>query len=366
MFDQRRRALTDHQIAQGLDCVAMVPGANMRYLTGLDMFLMERPTVIFFPVEGQPACLLPTLEAGAAREKLPFEAQWFVYSDEEGYEGAFRQACAALKLAGKRIGVEYLRMRALELRRLEQNAPGSQFVALEEVVPDLRVRKDEHEIELMRHAARLTEQALAEVSERIAPGRTERELAAELKVAFLQMGAEGLSFDPLVAAGPNTTLPHAKPSTRPIAPGDLVLIDCGVTWQGYCADITRTFAIGPIDPELERVYEVVRQANVAARAAVAEGVPAQEIDRVARRVITEAGYGQHFIHRTGHGLGLEVHEPPYIVEGNERPLPLGATFTVEPGIYLPGRGGVRIEDDVAVTPDGAETLTSFPRELIRL
>ena len=164
MFDQRRRALLSHQTAQGLDCVAIVPGANLRYLTGLDVFLMERPTIIFFPVEGQPACLLPTLEEGAAREKLPFDARWFVYSDEEGYEGAFQQACAALKLAGKRIGVEYLRMRALERRRLEQNAPGSQFVALEEVMPDLRVQKDEHEIALIRSAAHLTEQALAEVS----------------------------------------------------------------------------------------------------------------------------------------------------------------------------------------------------------
>ena len=175
-----------------------------------------------------------------------------------------------------------------------------------------------------------------------------------------------MAFDRLVAAGPDAAAGQATPTARQIASGDLVVIDCGVTWQGYCADITRTFAVGQIDPEMERVYEVVRQANEAGRAAVDERVPAQEVDRAARRVITEAGYGEYFVHRTGHGVGLEVHEPPYIVEGNETPLPLGATFTVEPGIYLPGRGGVRIEDDVLVIPEGADTLTSFPRELIRL
>jgi Xaa-Pro dipeptidase len=197
-------------------------------------------------------------------------------------------------------------------------------------------------------------------------GMTERAVAALLKIEMLEAGAEGMSFAPLVVAGPNAASPHAGPSDRPIQPGETIVVDCGVTVGGYAADITRTFAIGALEPELARVYEVVRAANEAGRAAVGPGVPAEEVDRVARAVIEESGYGAYFTHRTGHGLGLEVHEPPYIVAGNERPLEPGMTFTVEPGVYLPGQGGVRIEDDVVVTSDGAESLTSFEREFIPL
>ena len=163
-------------------------------------------------------------------------------------------------------------------------------------------------------------------------------------------------------AGPNAASPHAVPSDRPIQPGETIVVDCGAIVGGYAADITRTFAIGALEPEMARVYEIVQAANAAGRAAAGPGVPAEEVDRAARAVIEEAGYGECFTHRTGHGLGLEVHEPPYIVAGNERVLKPGMTFTVEPVIYLPGRGGVRIEDDVVVTPTGAESLTTFPRE----
>jgi Xaa-Pro dipeptidase len=173
-----------------------------------------------------------------------------------------------------------------------------------------------------------------------------------------------MPFEPIVVAGPNAASPHAVPSDRPIRPGEPIVIDCGAVMGGYVSDITRTVAFGGLPEEMMRVYEVVRRANEAGRAAVRPGRAAQEVDRAARRVIREAGYGDYFIHRTGHGLGLEVHEPPYIVEGNRLPLQVGMTFTVEPGVYLPGVGGVRIEDDMLVTPEGAETLTAFPRELI--
>jgi Xaa-Pro dipeptidase len=172
-----------------------------------------------------------------------------------------------------------------------------------------------------------------------------------------------MAFSPIVVAGPNAASPHATPSDRPIGAGETIVVDCGATVGGYVADITRTFAIGALEPELARVYEAVRVANEAGRAAAGPGVPAEEVDRAARAVIEEAGYGEYFFHRTGHGLGLEVHEPPYIVAGNERSLEPGMTFTVEPGVYLPGRGGVRIEDDVVVTSGGAESMTIFSREL---
>jgi Xaa-Pro dipeptidase len=168
----------------------------------------------------------------------------------------------------------------------------------------------------------------------------------------------------IVVGGPNSADPHAEPSERALQHGELLTIDCGVTRDGYLSDITRTFVLTKAKAEVVALYETVRRANEAGRRAVKAGVPAQLVDRAARSVIAQAGYAEYFVHRTGHGLGMEVHEPPYIVEGNSQRLQAGMVFTVEPGVYLPGIGGVRIEDNVVVTADGSECLTSFPRELM--
>jgi Xaa-Pro dipeptidase len=197
----------------------------------------------------------------------------------------------------------------------------------------------------------------------IRAGRTELEVAADLQVAMLRQGGQGEAFAPLVVAGPNSAKPHAGPSDRPLAEGDLLIVDWGTVYEGYRSDITRTFVLGEPTPEMVRIHDAVLAANQSGRLAVRPGMPAQEVDRMARRAIVQAGYGDYFIHRTGHGLGLETHEPPYIVEGNLLMLEAGMSFTVEPGIYVPGKGGVRIEDDVVVTEDGAETLTTLPRDL---
>jgi Xaa-Pro dipeptidase len=362
MLEERVRKLAHQQRAHNLDYAALLPGPSLIYLTALDMILVERPIVALFPAEGRPTFILPAFEA--ARIDPAWGAEVFSYTDEEGYEAAFQRACSSL--AGKRIGVEYLGMRTLELKILEQYAPGCRIEALEPVMAELRMTKDEAEIENMRQAARITAQALEEIKNLIRPGLTELELAARLKIALLRAGAEGFSFEPLVQGGPDSALPHGSTSTRPFEPGDVIIVDCGAIYRGYCADVTRNFALGALDPRLEEAYQVVREANRAGREAVRAGLPAQEVDRAARKVIVEAGFGEYFIHRTGHGLGLEVHELPYIVEGNEMILRAGMTFTVEPGIYLPDLGGVRVEDDVAVTADGSETLTTFTRDLIRI
>jgi len=182
----------------------------------------------------------------------------------------------------------------------------------------------------------------------------------------LEAGSEGQSFAPIVAAGPNGALPHVNPGDRLLLSGEFVTLDCGVRYGGYCSDITRTYAVGSVGEELERIYETVRQANATGRAFAHLGVTAQAVDRATRRVIADAGYGEYFVHRTGHGLGLEVHEPPYIVESNELVLRPGMVFTIEPGIYVPGLGGVRIEDNVVITETGCESLTNLPRELTTL
>jgi Xaa-Pro dipeptidase len=167
-----------------------------------------------------------------------------------------------------------------------------------------------------------------------------------------------------VVSGPNSAQPHASPSDRQLSEGDLVTIDWGAIYRGYRSDITRTFVLGVPSPEMERMQDAVLAANQAGRMAIRPGRPAQEIDRAARRAIAQAGYGEFFVHRTGHGLGLETHEPPYVVEGNLELLNAGMAFTVEPGVYIPDVGGVRIEDDVLVTEQGAETLTKLPRDLL--
>jgi len=347
-----------------VDCVALVPGPNLVYLTGLHFHLSERPVIALFPRSGQPALLVPTLEASkTAHVAQPLDWLLFPYDDEDGPDGACARACAALELAGKRVAVERLTMRVLELEMLRRDAPGLQTVAAEPLLAALRVRKNAQDVAHMRRAAQIAQEALARTLERVRPGMTEQEIAGELLVHMLRGGSDAVSFNPIVQSGPNSASPHASPGSRRLERGDLLLIDFGAQVQGYASDITRTFAVGALEPELAQVHEIVQAANAAGRAAAGPGVPCQEVDRAARRVIEQAGYGQYFIHRTGHGLGLEIHEPPYIVAGNTQRLDTGMTFTVEPGIYLPGRGGVRVEDDVLITADGCESLTDFERAL---
>ncbi|NLE44512.1 MAG: aminopeptidase P family protein [Chloroflexi bacterium] len=360
MTDQRVDRLREQMEWRGLDVVALVPGPNLFYLTGCSFHLSERPIVALFTVEGRAAIVLPALEVGQVGS-ASVEMETFPYRDEDGHDDAFRDACDALSVSGTVIGVEMLQMRGLELRVLEQNAPGSQTTAAEDVLFDLRVRKDASEIALMRRAVTVTEAALEVAVGQIRAGMTEREIAALLSIEMLRAGAEGLAFAPIVVAGPNAAMPHAVPSDRAVDPGDTIVIDCGASAGGYAGDITRTFSVGLLSAEWIEIYEIVQAANAAGRAAAQPGVSAEEIDRAARSVIEAAGYGAHFIHRTGHGLGLEAHEPPYIVSGNSRALEPGMVFTVEPGIYLPGRGGVRIEDDMVITDTGAESLTAFRR-----
>lgn len=348
--------------SQGLDCLALVPGANLFYITGLSMRLSDRPTVAFFRPGRPPALFLPDLEAGNAAG-MP-DVQLFLWSDEKAYHDAFQRACAALGLAGSQIGVEAFAMRVVEARLLERSAPGSRIIPADGVISALRMHKDAEELNRMRKAAKLAQAALTAVLGQFRPGMTEREVASLLKLSILAAGSDDVSFNPIVSAGPNSANPHAHPTDRPVAEhrAEFLLFDWGVYVEGYASDITRTFPIGEMEPEMRRIYQLVRDANAAAQAAVRPGATCDEVDRAARRVIVAGGYGDRFLHRTGHGLGLEVHEPPFIVAGNETVLVPGMTFTIEPGIYLPGRGGVRIEDDVVVTKEGCESLTTFTRD----
>ena len=350
-----------------IDAVALNASPTLTYLTGLEVHLSERPVVGIFPASGKPALVFPELETGKLAS-LPVALEAFPYGENpDAWPDAFAQALRFCGLTRAQLGVEPQWFRFLELRLLEKAAPEVRVTSAEPVIMRLRSQKDEAEVAATRRALDVAWRALEATLPVIRPGVTEREVAAELTLQLLRAGSDpALPFSPIVAFGPESANPHAVPGDRSLTPPTLVLIDWGARVEGYCADLTRMFAFGPIDDELDRIVRIVLEANEAARARVAPGVPAGEVDRAARQVIEQAGYGPYFIHRTGHGLGLEIHEPPYIRDDNSEPLTPGMLFTIEPGIYLTGRGGARIEDDVLVTETGAETLSDYPRTLRRL
>lgn len=364
---ERQKRLVAALQAADVDALVLNPGPSLVYLTGLHFHLMERPVVAFFSSSAPVTLALPALEAGKM-SSLPYPAQAIPYGEDPQIWGeAFHQAARAAGTIGKRVCVEPLRLRVLELRLLEATAPGTEFISAETVLADLRISKDAGEISAMRKAVEIAQEALLATLPAIKAGVTERQIASELVLQLLRHGSESeMPFSPIVSGGPNSANPHATPTDRPLQPGDLLVIDWGAASDGYISDLTRTFAIGAVDRELEMIAQTVKAANEAGRMASRPGVTAESIDAAARQVIDEAGYGQYFIHRTGHGIGMEGHEAPYIRSGNTLILSPGMTYTVEPGIYLPGRGGVRIEDNMVITEQGAETLSDLPRDLIIL
>jgi Xaa-Pro dipeptidase len=366
-FASRHARLAESLKQHSLDVLALNPGPTLTYLTGLHFHLMERPVTALFALEAPPVIVLPQLET-AKLASLPFNVQSFPYGEDPAtWPAVFAQAAQAAGIDGRKVGVEPTRMRLLEYRYLTDAAPKARFLHADDSLADLRMRKDASEIAAMRTAVDIAQRALQATLPFIHPGKTEKQIAAELTAQLLRAGSEPeFPFSPIVSGGPNSANPHATPSDRPLQHGDLLVIDWGAIYDGYISDLTRTFAIGPVDAEFAQIARIVAQANAAGREAAGPEIAAEEVDHAARRVIESAGYGAYFTHRTGHGLGMEGHEPPYMRSGNTLPLQTGMTFTVEPGIYLPGRGGVRIEDNVVITAHGAECLSDLPRELLTL
>ncbi len=347
----------------GMDVLAVGPGPNMRYLAGLDIHMNERVAIAFFPAEGTPAMVLPALEQPRAEAQARFPIRFYPWTDSEGPQGALHRIAADMGLDGKRLGAEYTNMRLLELRAIEEAAPEAVVGDATGILASLRMAKDGEELAAMRTAVQIVEQALEHAVGQIRVGMTERELA-EIWDGAMRAAGSSPSFETIIASGPNAANPHHSNTDRAFQPGDFIIMDGGAWYNGYASDITRTIALGEPSAEARRIYGLVQAANAAGRAAARPGASGEQIDAAARAVITDGGYGPQFVHRTGHGLGLEVHEPPYMVEGNVAPLAPGMTFTVEPGVYVSGVCGVRVEDDVVITEDGAESLTSFNRDLI--
>lgn len=365
MFLTRRiEKLKNLLIDAQLDAVVLNPGASLRYLTGLEFHLMERPVVFLLSSNGQAKIILPRLEAPKL-EILTFDAQKYFYDDDPAtWQSVFDAALAGMQGAALKIGVEANRLRFLELNFLKCALPSAEFVDAGEVFAKLRMVKDDSELLKMRKAAEIAEAALISTIRSIKAGMSEKQIAAELLIELYRHGSDQeLPFAPIVSSGPNSANPHASPSERVVEDGDLILFDWGAGFEGYFSDITRCFYLGEVNPQMVEIAETVQRANHNAVFQVKPGIKAGEVDGFARQVITDSGYGEYFTHRTGHGLGMEAHEAPYIFAGNPLALEEGMVFTVEPGVYVPGLGGVRIEDDIVVTADGFMSLSSLPREV---
>ena len=363
----RQAKLSTALESYGLDSLILNAGPSLTYLTGLDFHLSERPVLVIFIPNRTPIIVLPELEQEKIKN-LPFEIEAFPYGeDPQQWSSVLMHAFQAAKLSGKLNGVEPRQLRLLEFRLLLNAANIQDFIPADDCVSTLRMIKEESELTAMRKAVQIAEQALTATLPYVRIGLSERELAAELTLQLFRAGCDPqLAFSPIVSSGPNSANPHATPSGRTLTSGDFLVIDWGASFEGYLSDITRTFAIGNMEPELVQISKIVQEANIAGRKSAKPGIAVGNIDKATRDVIETAGYGKYFTHRTGHGLGMEGHEEPYIRAGNLMLLEPGMTFTIEPGIYLPGRNGVRIEDDVVITDTGAECLTSLPREVAQL
>ncbi|MFJ4978659.1 aminopeptidase P family protein [Streptomyces coeruleorubidus] len=344
----------------GLAGLLVAPGPDLVWLTGYTPpAVTERLTLLVLAAGQDPVLVVPALEAPDAQKAAGAPAltlrDWTDGKDPYA-------ATAALLDASGRFGISDNAW-ALHLLALQQAVPGSSYTSLTEALPMLRAVKDAAELELMTAAGAAADATFEEMRNVPFAGRREAEVAADLDRLLRRYGHEQVDFT-IVASGPNGANPHHEAGGRVIERGDMVVLDFGGLKDGYGSDTSRTVHVGDPTDEERRVHDIVRAAQEAGFRAVRPGAACQDVDRAARAVIADAGYGEYFIHRTGHGIGVTTHEPPYMIEGEERPLVPGMCFSVEPGVYLPGRFGVRIEDIVTVTEDGGRRLNTTSRELV--
>ncbi|HSK91737.1 MAG TPA: aminopeptidase P family protein [Euzebyales bacterium] len=342
----------------GLTGMLVTPGPDLTYLAGYTPSVNERLTLLVVAADAEPVMVVPTLERGdAARAEGGGGITLVTWSDGDDPYGA---AAATLDPNGRyAISDAAWALHVLELQRA---APGVGYVPATNALPMLRAVKDEIELARLAAAGAAADATYTDVVQLAFAGRREVDIAADLARLLVEHGHDRADFT-IVGSGPNGANPHHGAGERVIRTGDVVVMDFGGTMAGYGSDTTRTVVVGEPPARVREVHEVVRRAQQAGFAAVRPGATCQDVDRAARAVIDDAGYGEHFIHRTGHGIGLTVHEPPYMVEGETQELVPGMCFSVEPGIYLPGAFGVRIEDIVTVTSDGGRRFNTTSREL---
>lgn len=345
----------------GVEAVALVPGPNFVRLMKAQFGSHERPLTIIVPVEGAPAAIVPNLELSSFA-KLNFEGEVFDWRDQDGYAHAF--AALAKHMPLESLGVEGQVMRVFVHHAFTATQPGLRVIDGERAISGLRIRKTPDEVKSMEHAIRISEAALQDVLDKVRVGQTEKHVEQMLTQALFAHGAEAHAFSPIVVAAENSA--HSHGSARDdyaIRKGDALLLDFGAYADGFCADITRTVFVGEASAEARDVYATVLAANETARRITRPGLTAHDLDDAVISVLEASPFADRIRTKTGHGLGREVHEEPYIMRGNGQVLEAGMVYTDEPGLYRDGGFGVRIEDDILVTPDGCRSLTTFAREL---
>ncbi|MFL6288791.1 MAG: M24 family metallopeptidase [Actinomycetes bacterium] len=359
--DHRISAAQAATVQAGADALLITPGPDLRYLTGYEAVALERLTCLIIPSSGKPCLVAPQLEVAAA-EASPLGTLavtihgWSETDDPYSLVASLLPGAAKVALSNT--------MSALAVLKLRDAMPSARQQLAGDILRELRMIKTPPEVEQLRRAGRAIDRVHEQVPDLLRPGRTEREVADDIAEAILEAGHHTVDFV-IVGSGPNGASPHHEVSDRRLNVGDVVVVDIGGSLpSGYCSDSTRTYAIGHAPPDFLEYYRVLQDAQARAVATVRPGVTAESVDAAAREPIDAAGFGEHFIHRTGHGIGLETHEEPYIVAGNDEPLRPGMAFSVEPGIYLAGRHGARIEDIVVVTDDGVESLNQTTHDLV--
>jgi Xaa-Pro aminopeptidase len=361
IYRRRLRDVAGEAARRGVAALLVTPSPDYAYLLGYRAPALERLTCLVLPATGMPSLVLPRLEEPLARHELGSLADAVELLSWDETDDPFHLVRGLLEGMTGRVGVQdqmwasfVLRLRA-ELDPLELVEAGPSIAAL-------RRLKSPEEVDRLRSAAAAADAAMEQITAERLSGRSEAEISRRINELLLAAGHETADFA-IVASGPNSASPHHLPGERLVEPGDAIVLDIGGALGGYCSDTSRTAFVGEPPADFAALYEVLREAQAAACEAVAPGVPAEAVDAAARRAITDAGYGELFIHRTGHGIGMETHEEPYIVAGNAEPLQAGYAFSVEPGIYVEGQWGARIEDIVVCTDAGGERLNRSNREL---
>jgi len=362
MFEKRLRKLRNLGDEQGINGFFLASEPNMRYFTGFSALAIERLASIVIPVNAkEPVLIVPKLEEEKA-VNLSFFKNIRSYTDAENPAKLLGEILNELKLTKGTLGIEsFLPFKFYKM--LKEAAPSLKVKEASDVFQKLRSIKSTEEINLMKRAAKIVIKGIKAGIETAKAGTSELSIAFEIERKIKESSGESIPFC-IVLSGKNSALPHGNTSKRKIRRGDSVVMDIGATFKGYHADVTRTVFVGEASQKQRKVYAIVLRAQKSAVKFVKPQVKACEVDETARKIITSAGYGKFFTHRTGHGLGLEVHEEPYISQTNETVLEPGTTFTVEPGIYLPNKFGVRIEDDIAVTEKGRTVLSKLPKNLL--
>lgn len=349
-------------IKNEIDAIMIGPSVDLEFLTNFNPCICERFQAFFILPNGESFHISPELYLEEAEKCLDSHTEIFMWKDSDIFLDAIKGASHKYCLNDKTIAINNA-IRGIDLIDIKEIL-NAKFINGHDILENLRVIKDEDEIKKLKDAAKIADEVMGETINYISPGITEGDIKKKIEELFIQKGAEGLAFKPGVISGPNSSKPHYNKDLRTIEKKDIIILDIGCKVEGFCSDISRTVFVGGISDEEKKIYSIVLRANEAGERIAKKDVTAEDVDKASRGVIKKEGYEKYFLNRTGHGIGFAVHEAPYIRTGNKQRLKKGMAFSIEPGIYLPNKFGIRIEDIVVIGTDGAVILNNFTKEII--